>query len=103
MDRVRASETRTAAPPKPSARAGEALEVERRLRQDRGGALALGDLADRVGERRVGAGRDEVERVAEVAADRALAHVGADEAHLALAVLAQAAQQRRGARARPRR
>ena len=46
---------------------------------------------------------NEVERVAEVAADRALGHVGADEAQLALAVLAQRAQQRSRARARPRR
>ena len=82
---------------------GEAFEVERRLGQDAVGALALDDRADRVGEARVGAGGDEVEGVAEVAADRALGHVGADEAHLALAVLAQPAQQRRGARARPRR
>ena len=96
-------ETSTGDPVEALDRAGEPFEVERRLRQDRGGALALGDLADRGGERGVGAGRHEVERVAEVPADRALAHVGADEAHLALAVLAQRAQQRGRARARPRR
>ena len=52
-------------------------------------------LQDRVGEPGIGAGRHEVERVAEVAADRALGHVRPDEPHLALAVLAQRAQQRR--------
>ena len=82
---------------------GEALEVERRLGQDAVGALALDDRADRVGEARVGARGDEVEGVAEVPADGALGHVRADEPHLALAVLAQAAEQRRRARARPRR
>ena len=51
-------------------------------------------VPDRVGEARVGARRDEVERVAEVAADRALGHVRADEADVALAVLAQGAEQR---------
>ena len=68
---------------------GEPLEVERRLRQDRVDPLLLGDLQDRVRERGVRARGDDVERVAEVAADRALAHVGADEAHLALAVSPQ--------------
>ena len=76
---------------------GEALEVERRLGQHAVGALPLDDRADRVGEAGVGARRDEVERVAQMAPDRALGHVRADEAHLALAVLAQAAEQRRGA------
>ena len=76
---------------------GQALEVERRLRQHGVDALALDDLEHRVGEAGVRAGRDEVERVAEVAADRALGHVRADEPHLALAVLAQPAQQRRRA------
>ena len=76
---------------------GEPLEVERRLGQDAVGALALDDRADRVGEAGIGAGRDEVEGVAEVPPDGALGHVGADEAHLALAVLAQPAEQRRGA------
>ena len=45
----------------------------------------------------IGARRHEVERVAEVPPDRALAHVGADEPHLALAVLAQRVQERGGA------
>ena len=76
---------------------GQPLEVERRLRQDGVDALALDDLEDRVREAGVGAGRHEVERVAEVPADRALGHVRADEAHLALAVLAQRAQERGGA------
>ena len=44
------------------------------------------------------AGRDELERVAEVASDRALAHVGADDAYVALAVLAQRPHERRRAR-----
>ena len=84
--------------------AGEPFEVERRLRQDRVGALALGDLAaSRPGSAGSAPAGHEVERVAEVAADRALAHVGADEPHLALAVLAQRAQERRRARARPTR
>ena len=78
---------------------GEPLEVEGRLRQDAVDALALDDVEDRVREARIRAGRDEVERVAEVAADRALAHVGADEPHGPLAVRAQPLQQRR----RPRR
>ena len=96
-------DTSTGDPVEAVERAREPFEVERRLRQDRVGALALGDLAHRGGERRVGARRHEVERVAEVPADRALAHVGADEPHLALAVLAQ---RRAGAppfRARPTR
>ena len=76
---------------------GEPFEVERRLRQDDVDALALDDVEHRVGEAGVGAGRDEVERVAEVAADRALAHVGADEPHRPLAVRAQALQERRRA------
>ena len=76
---------------------GEALEVERRLRQDDVDALALDDLEHGVREARVGAGRDAVERVAEVAPDGALAHVGADEPDRALAVRAQALQERRGA------
>ena len=74
---------------------GEPLEVERGLRQDDVDALALDDVEHGVGEAGIGAGRHEVERVAEVASDRALGHVRADEAHLALAVLAQPAQQRR--------
>ena len=82
---------------------GQALEIERRLGQDAVGALGLDDRADGGGEAGIGAGRDEVEGVAEVPADGALGHVGADEPQLALAVLAQPAEQRRGARARPRR
>ena len=69
---------------------GQALEVEGRLRQDRVDVLLLGDLQHRVRERRVRARRDDVERIAEMAADRAFAHVGADEPHLALAVLGAA-------------
>ena len=76
---------------------GEPCEVERRLRQHGVDALALDDLEHRVREAGIGARRDEMERVAEVPPDRALRHVRADEAHLALAVLAQRAQQRRGA------
>ena len=82
---------------------GEPVEVERRLRQHGVHALALDDVEHRVGEARVRARRHEVERVAEVAADGALAHVGADEPDLALAVLAQRAQQRRRARRARRR
>ena len=74
----------------------EALEVERRLGKDAGGALTLDDAADRVREAGVGACRDDVERVAEMPADGALGHVRADEPHLSLAVLAQAAEQGRG-------
>ena len=74
------------------------LEVEGGLRQHDVDALPLDDLEHRVGEARIGAGRDEVEGVAEVAADRPLAHVGADEPHRPLAVRAQPLQQRRRAR-----
>ncbi len=81
----------------------EPFEIERRLRQDRVDAFSLRDLEHRVGKRRIGAGGHDVERVAEVAADRALAHVGADEPHGALAVLAQPAQQRGRARRARRR
>ena len=77
---------------------GEALEVERRLRQDDVHALALDDLEHRVREAGVRSGRDEVERVAEVTADGALGHVRADEAHVALAVLAERPEQRGGSR-----
>ena len=77
---------------------GQPFQVERRLRQDRVDALALGDREHRVRERRIGSARNDVERVAEVTANRALAHVGADEPHLALAVLAQRLQERRRAR-----
>jgi len=70
-------------------RRGQTLEVERRLWQDRGSALPVGDLADHVGECGVGPGGHEVEGVAAVAADRPLAHVGTDEPHLALAVCAK--------------
>ena len=75
-------------------RAGEPFEVERRLGQHCRCALALGDFADRVRKARVGTGGDEVESVAEVPADRALAHVGADEPDLALAVRAQRVEER---------
>ena len=74
----------------------EPLEVERGLRQDDVDALALDDLEDGVREAGIGAGRHEMEGVAEMTPDRPLGHVGADEAHVALAVLAEPAQQRRG-------
>ena len=45
--------------------------------------------------RRIRAGRDDVERVAEKTPDRVLVHVGADDAHRALAVLVQRANQAR--------
>ena len=77
---------------------GEPGEVERGLRQDDVDALALDDVEHRVGEAGIRAGGHQVERVAEVAADRALAHVGADEADGALAVLAQRVQERGRAR-----
>ena len=64
----------------------EPFEVERRLRQDRVDALARRNVQHRVGECRIGAGRNEMERVAQMPADGALAHVGADEPNLALAV-----------------
>ena len=79
------------------------FEVERGLRQDDVDALALDDVEHRVGEARVGAGGDGVERVAEMAADRPLAHVGADETHGPLAVRAQALSGAPQCRARPRR
>ena len=75
----------------------EALEIERRLGQDAVGALGLHDRADGGGEAGIRAGRDDVEGVAEVPADGALGHVGADEPELALAVLAQPAEERSGA------
>ena len=85
--------------------AGEALavrcqpfEVVRRLREDDVDALALDDVEDRVGEGGVGAGGHQVERVAEVPSDRALGHVGADEAELALAVLTERTKKGGGAR-----
>ena len=49
----------------------------------------------RVGEPGIRAGRHEVEGVAEVAPDRPLGHVRSDQPQLALAVLAQRAEQRR--------
>ena len=73
---------------------GEPFEVEGRLRQDDVDSLALDDVQHRVGEAGVGAGGDEVEGIGEVPADRAPAHVGADDADAALAVRAQALQQR---------
>ena len=75
----------------------EPFEVEGRLRQDDVDAFLLDDRQDGVGEAGVGAGRNEVERVAEMAADRALAHVGADEPDPPLPVRPQPFQQRRGA------
>ena len=77
---------------------GEALQVERRLRQDDVDLLARDDLEHRVDELGVRARGHEVERVAEVPSDGALGEVGADEPDLALAVLAQRAEQRGGAR-----
>ena len=77
----------------------EPFEIEGGLRQDDVHALPLDDGEHRVGEARIRARRDEVEGVAEVAADGALAHVRADEPDLPLAVLAQRPQERR----RPRR
>ena len=79
----------------------EAVEVERGLRQHRVHVLALDDVQHGIREARVRPRRHEVERVAQVPSDRALAHVGADEPNLALAVLAQPAQQR-GAAGRAR-
>ena len=76
---------------------GEPLEIERRLGQHAVGALALDDRADGGGEVRIRARRDDVEGVAEVPADGALGHVGADEPKLALAVLAEPAEQGSGA------
>ncbi len=72
----------------------QALEVERGLGEDDVDALALDDVEHRVGEAWIGAGGDSVERIAEMAADRPLAHVGADEPYGSLAVLAQALQER---------
>jgi len=63
-------------------------QVVRRLGQDDFDALLLDEREQRVGEGRVGAARDEVERVAEVATDRPVGHVHADQANLPLAVLA---------------
>ena len=72
---------------------GEPFQVERRLRKDDVDGLVFDDLEDGVGEARVRAGRDAVEGVAEVPADGAFRHVGADESDLAFAVLAQPAQE----------
>ncbi len=80
---------------------GEAFEVERRLRQDDVDALALDDVEHGIREAGVGACRHAVKRIAEVVADRALAHVGADEPDRPLAVRAQALQERSGS-GRPR-
>ncbi len=76
---------------------GEPLEIERGLRQDDVDALTLDDVEHRVREAGIGARRDSVERVGEVAADGALAHVSADDADGPLAVRAQALEQRGGA------
>ena len=75
----------------------EPFQVERGLREHDVDALALDDVEHGVGEGGVGAGRNAMEGVAEVAADRPLAHVGPDQAHGSLAVCAQAFQERRGA------
>ena len=72
---------------------GQALQIERRLGEDDVHLLSFDDVEDRIGEGRVCAGRDEMECVAEVTADRALGHVRSDEAHLALAVVPQPAEQ----------
>jgi hypothetical protein len=71
-------------------------QVERRLWEDGIRPLALHDRANLVGEARVRPGRDDVELVAEMPADCALLHVGSDQAQVALAVVAQRAQQRSG-------
>ncbi len=71
----------------------QVVQVVRRLRQDDVDALLLDELEQRVGKGRVRTGWDEMERVAEVAADRTLGHVHADEADLLLAVLAQRPQE----------
>jgi hypothetical protein len=76
---------------------GEPLEIERRLREDDVDVFALDDRAHRIGKPRFGARGHEVEGVAEVPADGSLGHVGADEAHIALPVPAQRAQERRRA------
>ena len=89
---VSGDETRTGR--KAVAVRGEACEVEGRLGEHHVHALALDDVEHRVGEAGVRARGHQVERVTEVPTDRALAHVGADEPYLALAVLAQPAQQR---------
>src|SRR3954453_8285331 len=76
------------------------VQVVRRLRQDDVDALLLDELEQRVGKSRVRARWDEMERVAQVAADRPFGHVHADEADLPLAVLAQRPQEpRRSGRA----
>src|SRR5207248_4795558 len=77
---------------------GERQQLEGRLRQDGVDPLEPADLDERVGEAGVAPRRNEVEGVAEVAADRQLGHVGADETHFALAVLAQRPDQCRAAR-----
>ena len=78
-------------------RRGEARQVVARLRQHDGRAVAAAEVEHRVGVAGVAARRHELEGVAQVAADGALLHVGADQPHLALAVGAQLAQERRGA------
>ena len=89
--RAPASGTARRAPRALRGRTTTAAGSRRRLRAPRSSSIASGNAG-------VGAAGDDVERVAEVAADRALAHVGADEAHLALAVRAQRMQQRGRAR-----
>ena len=76
----------------------ERLEVERRLWQHEVDALALDEIEDRVGIVGARAGRHDVECVAEVLADCVVAHVRADDADGALAVLVERADQARAAR-----
>ncbi len=84
-------------------RRGEPRQVERRLRQYGVHALPTADVEHCVCEAGVRAGRDEVERVAEMPADRPLGHVGTDQADRPLPVLTEPAQERRRAgRARRR-
>jgi translation initiation factor eIF-2B subunit delta len=74
----------------------EPLESVGRLRQDDIHVLAPADIEHGTSEVGVASSRDGLEDVAEVAPDRQLVHVHSDEAHLALAVLAQGAQERDG-------
>ena len=76
----------------------ERLELVGGLWEQHVDMLALADLGERIHEARVAPGRHDVKGVAELAADCQLGHVRADEAKLALAVLAQRPDQRRGSR-----
>jgi hypothetical protein len=73
------------------ARVREGLQIVRGLREDGIDVLTANDVEHGVGERGVAAAWHDVEPVAEVAPDRVRRHVGAHDAHAALAVLAQRA------------